>query len=78
MASVKEITLNFLKLDKFLGEEFEMCQKKMLILLTSFNVAYVTSTTKLKEKEDETLEETRRRNKWEKMILFAEDTFLMV
>lgn len=37
----------------------------MLILLTSLNVAYVITTTKPEDKEDETLEKTRRRNKWE-------------
>ena len=65
MASVKELTSNFMKLDKFLGVEFRRWQKKMLILLTSLNVAYVISTPKPEEKEDETVEDARKRNKWE-------------
>ena len=39
--------------------------KKMLILLTSLNVAYVISTPNSEVKENETWEEARMRNKWE-------------
>ena len=65
MASVKELTSNFMKLDKFLGVEFKRWQKKMLILLTFLNVAYVIRTLKPKEKENKTLEKARKNNKWE-------------
>ena len=65
MESVKELTSNFMKLDKVLGVEFRRWKKKMLILLTSLNVGNVISTLKPKEKEYETLEEARKRNKWE-------------
>ena len=65
MASVQELTLNFMKLDKFLGVEFRRWQKKILILFTSLNVAYVISTPKPEEKDNESLEEARKRNKWE-------------
>ena len=64
MASVKELTSNFMKLDKFLGVDFRRWQKKMLILLNFLNVAYVISTPKPEEKENETLEEARTQNKW--------------
>ena len=64
MASVKELTSNSMRLDKFWGVEFRRWQKKMLILITSLNVAYVISTLKSEEKENETLEEARKRNKW--------------
>ena len=54
MVSVKELTSNFTKLDKFLGVNFRCWQKKMLILLTTLNVAYVISTSRPKEVDDET------------------------
>ena len=78
MASVKDLMLNFMKLDKFLGVKFKKWQKKMLILLTSLNVAYAINTPKPKEKDDETLEDTRKRNKWENNDLFVEDTSSIV
>ena len=37
----------------------------MLILLTSLHVAYLISTPNPEEKENETLEKTRKMNKWE-------------
>ena len=45
MASVKDLTSNFVKLDKFMGVEFQRWQK-ILILLASLNVAYVISMPK--------------------------------
>ena len=65
MASMKELTSNIIKLDKFLGVEFRRWQKKIFILLTSLNVAYVISTSKPEEKENKTLEEARKHSKWE-------------
>ena len=66
MASIKELTSNFTKLDKFVSVDFRRWQKKMMILLTTLNVAYVISTPKPEEVENETLEESRKRGKWEK------------
>ena len=65
MASIKELTSNFAKLDKFVGVEFRRWQKKMMILLTTLNVDYVISTPKPAEVENETLEQSRKRGKWE-------------
>ena len=63
MASIKELTSNFTKLDKFVDVDFQRWQKKMMILLTTLNVTYVVSTPKLEEVENETLEQTRKRSK---------------
>ena len=66
MTTVREImTTIFHKLDKFKGMGFRRWQKKMHFLLTSLSVAYVLSTPKPDEVENETAEETRKRNKWE-------------
>ncbi|KAK4397497.1 hypothetical protein Sango_1586300 [Sesamum angolense] len=55
----------FSKLDKFGGVDFHRWQKKMHFLLTTLKVVYVLSTPILEYVEDETVEQTRRRNKWE-------------
>ena len=65
MASLKELTTNFVKLDKFVGNEFRRCQKKMLFLLNSLKVVYVISTPRPSEKEDETSEDICARSKWD-------------
>ena len=59
MASVKELTSNFTKLEKFVGVDFRRWQKKMQILLTTVNVAYVISTPRPEESENETLEQRK-------------------
>ena len=64
MSSVKDNTSNFLKVDKFLGVEFQRWQKKISILLTSLNVPNVINTPKMKEKKGQTLENTRKHSKW--------------
>ena len=64
MASVKEPTSNFTKLEKFVGVDFRRWQKKMQILLTTLNVTYVISTPRPEESEIETLEQARKRSKW--------------
>ena len=63
MANIKELTSNFTKLDKFVGVDFRRWQKKMMILLTTLNVAYVISTPKPEEMENETLNQSRKRGK---------------
>ncbi|XP_052619619.1 uncharacterized protein LOC128125990 [Lactuca sativa] len=66
---VKDMTSKFDKLNKFEGQDFHRWQKKMHFLLTTLKVVYVLSTPMpvlLESVEDEPLEATRRRSKWEK------------
>ncbi|XP_052621352.1 uncharacterized protein LOC128127072 [Lactuca sativa] len=66
--SIKEMTSKFEKLNKFEGQDFHRWQKKLKFLLTTLKVVYVLSTpmSVLPESvEDEPLEATRRRSKWE-------------
>lgn len=65
MASVKDLTTNFQKLEKFEGVGFRRWQRKMHILLTSLGVAYVLTTPRPMEEDNEPLENTRRRSKWD-------------
>ena len=52
MASFRDLTTNFVKLDKFFGNEFRRWKNKMFFLLTTLKVAYVISTPNPSEKED--------------------------
>nr|GEY89887.1 zinc finger, CCHC-type [Tanacetum cinerariifolium] len=63
--TVKEITTNFGKLDKFEGHDFRRWQKKMHFLLTTLKVVYVLTTPMLELLEDATVEVIRIRAKWE-------------
>ena len=45
MATLREMTSNFQKLDKFEGVGFRQWQKKMHFLLTTLKVVYVLNTT---------------------------------
>nr|KAJ0218484.1 hypothetical protein LSAT_V11C300108620 [Lactuca sativa] len=66
--SIKDMTSKFDKLNKFEGQDFRRWQKKMHFLLTTLKAVYVLSTPMpvLPESvEDEPLEATRRRSKWE-------------
>nr|GLL29582.1 uncharacterized protein LOC109192662 [Ipomoea trifida] len=63
-----DFAVNIPKLEHFEGVGFRRWQKKMKFLLAALNVAYVLSTPKPVEQEDETLEATRRRLKWKMMI----------
>ena len=60
-----KMTSKFAKLDKFEGQDFRRWQKKMHFLLTTLNVVYVLSTPMPVFMEDETLDQTRKRSKWE-------------
>ncbi|KAL0342432.1 UNVERIFIED_CONTAM: hypothetical protein Scaly_1905800 [Sesamum calycinum] len=62
--SVKDVTTKFSKLDKFESVDFHRWQKKMHFLLTTLKVVYELSTLIPEYVEDETVEQTRRRNKW--------------
>ncbi|XP_010555875.1 PREDICTED: uncharacterized protein LOC104825272 [Tarenaya hassleriana] len=63
--SVRDLTIDFHKLDKFEGVGFRRWQKKMHFLLTTLNVVYVISTPRPEETEEETLAAARARNKWD-------------
>ena len=65
MAIVKELTSNFTKLDKFVTVDFHRWQKKMLILLNTLNVAYVISTPRSEKADEDILEQTKKRSKWD-------------
>lgn len=60
-----KMTSKFAKLDKFEGQDFRRWQKKMHFLLTTLNVVYVLSTPMPVYMEGETLDQTRKRSKWE-------------
>ncbi|GAU45869.1 hypothetical protein TSUD_187020 [Trifolium subterraneum] len=64
-STVKEMTKSFGKLDKFQGQDFRRWQKKMHFMLTTLKVVYVLSTPIPELEEDETVENLRRRSKWE-------------
>ncbi|GJY13580.1 ribonuclease H-like domain-containing protein [Tanacetum coccineum] len=63
--TVKEMTMNFGKLDKFEGHDFRRWQKKMHFLLTTLKVVYVLTTPMPELMEDSTVEAIRLRAKWE-------------
>lgn len=63
--SVKDMTSKFDKLAKFEGQDFRRWQRKMHFLLTTLKVAYVLSTPMPEYSEDETMDNARRRLKWE-------------
>jgi hypothetical protein len=63
--SAKEMTSKFAKLDKFEGQDFRRWQKKMHFLLTTLKVVYVLTTPMPDVIENETVEQTRNRCKWE-------------
>ncbi|GKB30755.1 zinc finger, CCHC-type containing protein [Tanacetum coccineum] len=63
--TVKDMTINFGKLDKFEGHDFRRWQKKMHFLLTTLKVVYVLTTPMPELMEDDTVEAIRRRAKWE-------------
>nr|GEU85946.1 zinc finger, CCHC-type [Tanacetum cinerariifolium] len=63
--SVKDMTSKFDKLVKFEGQDFLRWQKKMHFLLTTLKVMYILSTPSPVWSENETLETTRKRMKWE-------------
>nr|GEV81022.1 hypothetical protein [Tanacetum cinerariifolium] len=63
--TVKEMTTNFGKLDKFEGHDFRRWQKKMHFLLTTSKVVYVLTTPMPELMEDSTVEAIRIRAKCE-------------
>ncbi|GJY93091.1 zinc finger, CCHC-type containing protein [Tanacetum coccineum] len=64
-AAMKHIASNFIKLDKFKGVDFRRWQKKMHFLLSSMSVVYVLTTPILDDGKDATVEQLRKRAKWD-------------
>ena len=65
-AAMKHMASNFAKLDKFEGVDFRRWQKKMHFLLSSMSVVYVLTTPIPKDHgDDATIEQVRRRAKWD-------------
>ncbi|GJW30536.1 hypothetical protein Tco_0047411 [Tanacetum coccineum] len=64
-STIKEMTTNFRKLDKFKGHDFRWWQKKMHFLLTTLKVMYVLTTPMPELLEDDTVEAIIQRAKWE-------------
>ncbi|GKC44084.1 hypothetical protein Tco_1061806 [Tanacetum coccineum] len=64
-STVKEMTTNFGKLDKFEERDFRRWQKKMHFLLKTLKVVYALTTLMSELVEDDTMEAIRRRSKWE-------------
>nr|XP_043636032.1 uncharacterized protein LOC122607168 [Erigeron canadensis] len=63
--SGKDMMKPFEKLDKFSGQDIRRWQKMMHFYLTNLKLVYVLSTPCLEAVENETLEQTRARSKWE-------------
>ncbi|KAJ9554640.1 hypothetical protein OSB04_018685 [Centaurea solstitialis] len=63
--SLKDMHKTFAKLEKFSGQDFRRWQKKMHFYLTDLKVVYVLSTPCPAAVENEALEQTRNRSKWE-------------
>ncbi|XP_050888776.1 uncharacterized protein LOC127093931 [Lathyrus oleraceus] len=61
--SLKDMTFNSVKLEKFDGGNFVRWQKKMKFLLTTLKVVYVLNTARPLEREEETIAEERERQK---------------
>nr|GEV05599.1 zinc finger, CCHC-type [Tanacetum cinerariifolium] len=63
--TVKDMTTNFGKLDKFEGHDFRRWQKKMHFLLTTLKVVYVLTTSMPELLEDATVKAIRIRAMWD-------------
>nr|GEY60350.1 zinc finger, CCHC-type [Tanacetum cinerariifolium] len=63
--TMKDMTTNFEKLDKFEGYDFRRWQKKVHFFLTTLKVIYVLTTLMPELLEDATMEAIKIRAKWE-------------
>ncbi|GJW87161.1 zinc finger, CCHC-type containing protein [Tanacetum coccineum] len=63
--TMKHMVANFSKLEKFEGVDFKRWQKKMHFLLSTMSVVYVLNTPIPDDEDSATVEQIRRRNKWE-------------
>ncbi|KAJ0105899.1 hypothetical protein Patl1_17857 [Pistacia atlantica] len=61
----REMTTDFVKLERFDGGNFIRWQRRIHFLLVPLQVAYVLNTPKPEETENETIVETRKRHKFE-------------
>ncbi|GJV41100.1 zinc finger, CCHC-type containing protein [Tanacetum coccineum] len=65
-ATMKHMALNFAKLDKFEGVDFQRWQKKMHLLLSSMSVVYVLTTLMFEDGGyDATVEQIKKWAKWD-------------
>ncbi|GJU10853.1 hypothetical protein Tco_1133249 [Tanacetum coccineum] len=65
VAAMKHMASNFSILDKFEGVDFKRWQKKMHFLLSSMSVVYVLTTPIPEDGKNATVDQIRRRNKWD-------------
>nr|GEV43390.1 hypothetical protein [Tanacetum cinerariifolium] len=65
VAAMKHMTLNFAKLDKFEGVNFRRWQKKMHFFFSSMSVVYVLTTLIPGDGDDATMDQIRKRVKWD-------------
>ncbi|GKB92594.1 zinc finger, CCHC-type containing protein [Tanacetum coccineum] len=63
--AMKHMASNFAKLDKFEGVDFKRWQKKMHFLLSSMSVVYVLTTPIPDDGADATVDQNRKRAKWD-------------
>ncbi|GKD57097.1 hypothetical protein Tco_1290484 [Tanacetum coccineum] len=64
-AAMKHMVANFFKLEKFEGVDFRRWQKKMHFFLSTMSLVYVLNTPIPNDEDDTTVDQIRRRNKWE-------------
>ncbi|GKB62087.1 hypothetical protein Tco_0918273 [Tanacetum coccineum] len=78
MAAMKHMASNFAKLDKFEGVDFIRRQKKMHFLISNMSAVYVL-TTHISEDggDDATVEQIRKRNKWDNDDYAAEAKYMV-
>ncbi|GJR12189.1 hypothetical protein Tco_0794841 [Tanacetum coccineum] len=65
VVAMKHMASNFAKLDKLKEVDFRRWQKNMHFLLSSISVVYVLTTPILEDCENATMEQIRKRNKWD-------------
>ena len=63
--TLKDFASNFVKLECFDRGNFIRWQKRIYFLLVTLQVVYVLNSPKLVETENETIADTRKRQKWE-------------
>ncbi|GKD06259.1 hypothetical protein Tco_1181233, partial [Tanacetum coccineum] len=65
VGDIKHMAFNFAKLNKFEGVDFRRWQKKMHFLVSGMSVVYVLNTPIPEDGENASMEQIRKRNKWE-------------
>ncbi|GJW37484.1 hypothetical protein Tco_0060404 [Tanacetum coccineum] len=64
-AAMKHMASKFVKLDKFEGVNFRRWQKKTHFLFSSMSVVYVLTTPILEDGKNATIDQIKRRAKWD-------------